>query len=395
MAKRANGEGTIRKRTTKKGSVYWEGRYYDPIIKKQCSIYGNTKEEVRKQLTQKTVEKDNGKFVSRNDITLDMWFESYIKLYKEGVIRPQSVRSIRSRYTHSIKPYLGDKQIQDITDMDVKNMLNEESKIHVTSTVLHIKADITSMLEKAAEKKLLLTNPAKNIPIVEGQKETRSKRELTDEEIYWFMLGVQEKCPKDMLVFQLLLTTGARIGEIAGLKWRDFNEDFSYVTINRTVIRVQNEDEWIVTTNQPKTKASVRTLPIVPELRPEIQSWKSRLQLIAKQFDTTLTDDDFVFYNRKKDRVYDEGHFKSEIEIILGYLKNEYNIDIPHFSPHHFRHTFTTKAIRNNMSMEILKNLLGHSDYRTISKVYAHTSQKDKMDAVLNMFAANPNIKLG
>ena len=395
MAKRANGEGTIRKRTTKKGSVYWEGRYYDPTTKKQRSIYGNTKEEVRKQLTQTTIEKDNGNFVGHNDITLDMWFESYVGLYKEGVIRPQSVYSIRSRYVHSIQPYLGGKRLQDISDIDIKNMFNNITKIYTTNTVKQIRANLNAMFEKAVEKKLVNFNPITTIPLMKGKKKSVPKRALTDDEISWFMLGVREKRPDDLLLFQLLFTTGARISEILGLKWSDFTNDFSYVTINRTVVRIQNGNEWIATTNEPKTKTSVRTLPILPEVQSEIKLWKKKLQLIAQQFNVILSDDDFVFYNYKKNCAYTAGFFDTAINSILHYLKERYNVEILHFSTHYFRHTFTTNAVRKNIPMEVLKTMLGHSNYTMISKVYAHTSQEDKMTAVTEMFGANPNIKLG
>ncbi len=395
MAKRANGEGTIRKRKTKKGSVYWEGRYYDPTTKKQRSIYGNTKEEVRKQLTQKTIEKDNGNFVGHNDITLDMWFESYVKLYKEGIIRPQSLRIIQVRYIHAIQPYLGKKRLQDISDIDIKNMFNNITEVYTTNTVRQVRANLNAMFKKAVEKKLVNFNPIIDIPLMEGKKKSVPKRELTDEEISWFMLGVKEKRPDDFLLFQLLFTTGARVSEILGLKWSDFTNDFSYVTINRTVVRVQNGNEWIATTNEPKTKTSVRTLPILPEIQAEIKLWKKKLQLIAQQFNVILSDDDFVFYNYKRDCVYTAGFFDTAINSILRYLKERYNVEILHFSTHYFRHTFTTNAVRKNIPMEVLKTMLGHSNYTMISKVYAHTSQEDKMTAVTEMFDANPNIKLG
>ncbi len=395
MAKRANGEGTIRKRTTKKGSVYWEGRYYDTTTKKQCSIYGKTKEEVRKQLTQKTIEKDNGNFVGHNDITLDMWFESYIKLYKEGVIRPQSLRILRERYTHSIQPYLGYKELQDISDMDIKNMLNQIAEAYTTGTVKLVRSNLKSIFEKAVEKNLIISNPVASIPPIKGRKENSSKRELTDDEISWFMIGIKEKRPDDLLLFQLLLTTGARIGEILGLKWSDFTEDYSYVTISRTTTKYKDGNGWVKTSNEPKTKTSIRTLPILPEIQSELQSWKKKLLLIAKQFNTILSNDDFVFYNYKKDCIYTADYYDGVINGILRYLKQRYNVDIPHFSAHYFRHTFTTNAIRNNVPMEVLKTLLGHSNYTMISRVYAHTSQQDKMNAVTEMFGTDLNIKLG
>ena len=46
MAKRANGEGTIRKRSDGR----WEGRYFDPVSEKQKSVYAKTQKEVREKI---------------------------------------------------------------------------------------------------------------------------------------------------------------------------------------------------------------------------------------------------------------------------------------------------------------------------------------------------------
>ena len=51
MAKRFNGEGSIRQRSN--GS--WEARYTNPITNKQQSVYGKTKQEYRKNLKRNCV----------------------------------------------------------------------------------------------------------------------------------------------------------------------------------------------------------------------------------------------------------------------------------------------------------------------------------------------------
>ena len=47
------------------------------------------------------------------------------------------------------------------------------------------------------------------------------------------------------------------------------------------------------------------------------------------------------------------------------------------FSSHYFRHTFASIAIRQNIPLETIRELLGHSDYNTILK-YATDSEKER-----------------
>ena len=52
MARRINGEGTIRKRSDNR----WEGRYFDPVLQKQKSVYGKTQKEVSSKIKEQCVE---------------------------------------------------------------------------------------------------------------------------------------------------------------------------------------------------------------------------------------------------------------------------------------------------------------------------------------------------
>lgn len=116
MAKRANGEGTIRKRPDGR----WEGRYIDPVTNKQHSVYAKTQKEVREKLSAVATDKDSGMFISRDSITVNEWFDIFIETYKRGVIKPQSVSVIISKYQKYIKPVIGHIPIQDVTQHEIK-----------------------------------------------------------------------------------------------------------------------------------------------------------------------------------------------------------------------------------------------------------------------------------
>lgn len=88
MAKRFNGEGSIRQRSN--GS--WEARYTNPITNKQQSAYGKTKQEVQKKLKEKLRELDELKKekecsqkgeLSGKNLTLNEWFDIYMIKYKK------------------------------------------------------------------------------------------------------------------------------------------------------------------------------------------------------------------------------------------------------------------------------------------------------------------------
>lgn len=382
MAKRANGEGTIRKR--KDGR--WEGRYYDPIADKQKSIYGKTQKEVREKLSEIAFSKDILTFVTTNTITVDEWFEIFINTYKKGLIRPQSVSVFKSYYKCHIKPYIGDKQIKNVTQQEITKILKEESVKCNAGTIKQIKTYTNEIFRQAVKSKIIKLNPVTDVQIPQNQNTNHLKQEITKNELYWFFRGLNEYKHNDTLFFLLLLMTGMRRGEAIALKWRNISSDFRFVYIDTTYVEYIENHHIIKDENPPKTKTSIRTIPLQEQIADALKNQKEKAHFIAEQFNREFSEDDYVFIEPKANKPLALDHFKYTITAIRNYLKKEYNIDLNKFSSHYFRHTFASIAIRQNIPLETIRELLGHSDYNTILK-YAHANNDDKINAINKMFS--------
>ena len=83
---------------------------------------------------------------------------------------------------------------------------------------------------------------------------------LTPAEIIRFLTQAKEEGYYE--IFLLELTTGMRRGEIIGLKWRDLDLATGELHIARQVIRVKGE----TVVSQPKTKSSIRTVILAPDM---------------------------------------------------------------------------------------------------------------------------------
>ena len=83
--KRANGEGTIKKR--KNGT--WEGQFVAGRDEKgkliRRSVYGKTQAEVSKKLTTLTNDLNTGIYISPDDITVGQWFDIWLSDYLGSV----------------------------------------------------------------------------------------------------------------------------------------------------------------------------------------------------------------------------------------------------------------------------------------------------------------------
>ena len=67
---------------------------------------------------------------------------------------------------------------------------------------------------------------------------------------------------KTNIAVLLCLFTGLRVGEPCGLKWEDIDFDNAVLSVKRTVQRVSKNGKSQVIIGTPKSKSSVRTVPI-------------------------------------------------------------------------------------------------------------------------------------
>ena len=60
-------------------------------------------------------------------------------------------------------------------------------------------------------------------------------------------------------------------------------------------------------------------------------------------------------------------------------------LEIPGVHMHTLRHTFATRCLEQNMGIEILSELLGHSSPQITLKYYAHCTREKKRQSMANM----------
>ena len=176
MAKRrANGEGSIRKRPDGR----WEGRYTagrDPETGKAVykNVLGKTQAEVKaklKQAIQENVEVDTLKAEKYTvGQWMDVWFENYAKIK----VRPSSHQTYRGYIDNHIKPNIGKIQLNKLTTLELQKLYKkllskgrvdrieakDQPKGLSPKTVRNIHQVISSAMDFARSQKLIAVNPA-------------------------------------------------------------------------------------------------------------------------------------------------------------------------------------------------------------------------------------------
>ena len=110
MAKRrANGEGSIRKRSDGR----WEGRYtagHDPETGKQIfkNVLGKTQAEVKEKLKRAMEEAQKVDITRTGKYTVETWMEEWFENVCKLKVRPSFHQTYRGYIDHHVAPYIGD-----------------------------------------------------------------------------------------------------------------------------------------------------------------------------------------------------------------------------------------------------------------------------------------------
>ena len=123
--KRANGEGSIRKRSDGR----WEGRYtvgYDENGKvKMKNVLGKTQAEVKEKLKEK-IEEAKVLDVSKSEsYTVAEWAALWFEVYAKPNIRERTADYYNRYITKHIVPCLGDIKLNKLTGRQIQKMYND------------------------------------------------------------------------------------------------------------------------------------------------------------------------------------------------------------------------------------------------------------------------------
>ena len=174
MAKRrANGEGTIRKR--KDGR--WEGRYtagYDLNGKRLIkNVLGRTQAEVKAKLSVAIAESQQLDVSRSGEYTVAEWLRLWFKLYAKPNIRPSTADYYRRAMEEYTIPRIGTTKLNKLTSREIQKLYKDllengrlrkkQRKKHPGlsgSTVRGVHIMLHCALDRAVKERLLIRNPA-------------------------------------------------------------------------------------------------------------------------------------------------------------------------------------------------------------------------------------------
>jgi len=303
---------------------------------------------------------------------LDFWDQNYLP-YCEAVVqitgqprkKPSTVRGYKQIWNQHLKAHFGTMTLQEYEPDMGTQLLQSLTDTQNRNTLRHIKALGSSIFKRAINERRVKVNPWHDVQMPDDAIDGQSTEHYTWEEAENIISALVDHVDCQLVV-ALACFLGLRPGEIAGLRWEDF--DGECVHIRRSVVRGS--------IGTPKTVESLAPIPLIDPIRVPLELWRMKKDnpsegwLFPSEANTPTTLNNLV--NR----------------IIKPTLKNK-GIVWKDGGLYCGRRGACTEAIeKTNGNYAIAQALLRHKHMTTTLKVYKKQITPDAFKAGMKMLEA-------
>lgn len=345
---------------------------------KRLSVYGVTEAEARRKAKELRAEAAKFDISNITKLSVRSYMEHWLYTVKIHELKPASFDRVEQSCMYQIFPCIGNIQMQALTADDIQTMLSEISKTHSYSTVKKAYNNLNACLNMGVARNELVRNPMLTVTLPKmTEQETKEVRPYTKSE----MEAIVKECTRQYkngkyvyrygYAYLLMVNTGIRLGEALYLKWEDVDLESHTIYIHGNVSehkqRENGKTGYVITEqNTPKTKKSTRYVSLNSKAIDALCKLK---EIVGDDKRVIATKEHTIVSPHNMHRIFSSILRKCNIVNVNDIL-------------HSLRHTFATALILKGEDIKVVSELLGHSDVSTTMKIYYHTIEKQKKNAV-------------
>ena len=298
---RGHNEDSIKKRSDGRFEVRVTGGIDFATGKtKRISYYTKTKAEAVKLLHKVEYDIHINEHINPTSTTLSEWLNLWLETYMKNSLK-QSTYTSYYGYINNHFSVIGNVKLKDLNSKLLQDFYNYKLNDEGLSpkTIINMNLCLHKALKQAVLDRYLTYNPCDAVNLPKNEKPqievmTREEQSKLIYVSYRFRYGI---------FVRLVLSTGIRMGELLGLKWEDIDMRTGVINIRRTLNRlpkinyngVGNSTEIVF--QSPKTKNSLRSIPLVKSIVEELKGWRQVQLSDAQLASTAYTDTGMLVTN--------------------------------------------------------------------------------------------------
>lgn len=329
---------------------------------KSETLYGLAGKKAARAVLGQRLRESTTRKVEAVDLTLRDFVEAYWRPYLDRKnVKPSTRMGYESVLERHILRILGDVRLTDIAPLHVEDLLRAKLESGLSpKTVRNLIGLLQSLFSLAVDNDLIPRSPVrdKHKPAVQR----REKPVWTAKQIR----AIVEAVPRPYRAFFVCAAlTGARLGELLGLQWKQVDLDGRKLRIQQSL--------WQGQLLSPKTPGSVRTVAFGDVLAETLTQHRLDSQHTGP--------DDFVFCKADGSPLHPDVLRKDVLYPALDRLGVPRNSRSAGF--HTFRHSAASFINTQTGNLKLAQKLLGHSQLSTTADIYTHTSADEERAAAL------------
>lgn len=352
---------------------------------RRMQFYDEKLSVVRKWLNDAKYEDEHGLSGTGEKVCVSEWFWQWVKIYKEGIVKDNTVRNYKSRFKYNIEPAIGSMLITKVKKIHLQTILNDMyEEEYAYGTMVLAQITMHALFDGAIQSEILTKNPAKGLKC--KQRDVKEARVLTKQEQEVFL--EYSKNTMYYNAYVLLLQTGLRPGELGGLKWEDIDFENRELHVNRTLLQDKSKGGFYF--GSPKNKMSIRVVPLTDtaiRALKEQRIYQFKLRQRSNNWQKKKEFDNLVFCTINGNPVGDSTFRRMMIRVITNInidrraeaqINNTAYVEFEPAHPHTLRHTFATRCIEDGVKPNVLQKILGHASITITMGLYVHETQEEK-----------------
>ncbi|MEB5950651.1 site-specific integrase [Enterococcus innesii] len=384
---------TFKQYTKKNGEKQWMfkaylGTDYLTGIRIDTTRRGfSTKREAQLALNQLLVDFENGQVEKQQLTTFKEMYQIWFDVYKTTVKEATWITT-KQRIEKYVLPIFGDMLLERIDVKTAQKTVNEWSKQFAMYSKLL--TYVRMICDHAVSLEIIASNPFRKIskPTAIAVSKKKEFKFYTKDQLITFLNFLDERVnsisPKsevqyyyaefDRAIFRLLAFSGARIGEVLALNWKDIDLKGNSVNIDKTLSKTA--DGFRVSTT--KTANSDRKISLDDKTIAVLKRWHlKQKELLLKN---GIKNKELVFTDITGKMIYRTDIYQRSKRIAD-------KCGLHNIGNHGFRHTHASLLFEAEANFKDVQTRLGHSSIDITMDIYTHvteTTEKKTADKFAN-----------